>query len=182
MFAEKGFMCMEIDLSSPRQDGTQRSSKELMAHFEKGARPWQLYKATRARRRSCYVQRWTELASHLRFGTVAPSPFPPIIFSRSHGALITQTYISSHPASGLVLMSPPPSNASAEGSLLPTPLEEFDYEVKFPVAVVGTKGELERIKTVGRLGSDAVDIIEVESLDGQEAFVKIDTLLDDWGV
>ena len=79
-------------------------------------------------------------------------------------------------------MSPPPSNASAERSLLPTPLEEFDYEVKFPVAIVGTKGELERIRTVGRLGSDAVDIIEVESLDGQEAFVKIDTLLDDWGV
>lgn len=134
----------------------------------------------------------------MRFASASPGPFPPIIISRSAGALISQTYISSNPASGLVLISPPPTNTSLqarsdpldlENAPLPTPLKEFDYEPKFPLAVVGTQDEIESFRKESRLGRavgrrGSVDLLEVRDgdVEGQEAMVKIEQWLDEIGV
>ncbi|THH16153.1 hypothetical protein EW146_g4442 [Bondarzewia mesenterica] len=191
IFSEKGFTCMEIDLSNPPfndGDAASVSSEDLMNHFENGmsARLKSLLKYSDVVNTLSIIHSTPfgaqELASHLRFATAMPSPFPPVIFSRSNGALIAQTYISSHPASGLILISPPPSNLSVAKALLPTPLEEFNYEVKFPVAIVGTKEEVERVTEGGRLGTEDIDVLEVVSVDGQDAFTKMEELLDEWGI
>lgn len=98
----------------------------------------------------------------------------------------------------MVLISPPPTNAtlrSQSDSLhlgngsLPTPLKEFDYEPKFPLAVVGTQAEIETFRKESRLGEavgrrGSVDLIEVRDgdVEGQEAMVKIEQWLDEIGV
>lgn len=121
-----------------------------------------------------------ELKHNIRICSI---PFAPVIFARSAGALIAQTYISSNPASGLFLISPPSSNEAVSQTLLPTPLTEFDYEPKFPLAIMGTSKEMETFKRESRLGKDeGVDIITVNDLEGQEAFVKMEQWLDDMGV
>ena len=50
------------------------------------------------------TRRYTELASHIRLLAI---PFAPVIVARAGGTLIAQTYVSSHPASALLLISPP---------------------------------------------------------------------------
>ena len=60
-----------------------------------------------------------ELMSIIRLSTL---PFPPVIVARGCTCLIAQTYISSNPASGLVLISPPVSNRELFGTMLPTQL------------------------------------------------------------
>ncbi|KAA1479099.1 hypothetical protein DENSPDRAFT_788780 [Dentipellis sp. KUC8613] len=160
MFVENGYTCMEIDLSFPPKDTElRRTSQGLMRHFE------------------------TELASHLRFATMSASPFPPVIISRSAGALITQTYISSNPATGLVLISPPPANTAVDSALLPTPLDEFDYEPRFPVALVDVREQLKMLAETSRLGRDeGVDKLAVGTLSVQDIYAKIALWLDDIGV
>jgi hypothetical protein len=104
-----------------------------------------------------------------------------VIFARSSASLIAQTYISSNPASGLFLISPPPSN-SVSKIILPTPLKEYDFEPKFPMAVMASRQEMELYKE-SRLGRDpGVDKIEVENVEGQEAFVAIEQWLDELGI
>ncbi|OBZ65623.1 Kelch repeat-containing protein 3 [Grifola frondosa] len=103
LYAERGYTCMEIDLPHL---GEKTTSEALMHHFE------------------------FELTSHIRLCAI---PFAPVIIARSSGTLIAQTYISSHPASAMLLISPPASNSSVS-SLLPTPLREFDFEPRFPAA------------------------------------------------
>lgn len=106
------------------------------------------------------------------------------MIARALGSLIAQTFISSHPASGLVLISPPLSNSSDSVSdLLPTPLPEFDFEPRFPVALVCTHAESELLKKTNRLAQDAdVDILAVDDVDSQEAFVKIEQWMDEVGI
>lgn len=97
-----------------------------------------------------------------------------------------------------MLISPPPTNASLqprsdsldpENARLPTPLNEFDYEPRFPLAVVGTQDEIETFRKESRLGRavgrrGSVDLIEVRdgNVEGQEAMVKIEQWLDEIGV
>jgi hypothetical protein len=97
--------------------------------------------------------------------------------------LIAQTYISSHPASGLILISPSPSTSSQEvNKLLPTPIEEFNYEAKFPLLVVDTPTDMKRHQAENRLvRDDDVEVISIQDVDGQEAFRKIETWLDQSG-
>ncbi|PCH34994.1 hypothetical protein WOLCODRAFT_133680 [Wolfiporia cocos MD-104 SS10] len=163
MFAERGFTCLEVDLAPPESIST---SESLMQHFE------------------------DELSSHIRLTAI---PFAPIILARGTGALIAQTYISSHPASGLLLISPPKSNASVSSSsftssdrqLLPTPLREFCFEPKFPCAVMCAQDEAATMQD-NRLWKDAcVDkliVLDQKGVDGQEGFSKIEQWLDDIGV
>ncbi|KPV75407.1 uncharacterized protein RHOBADRAFT_43913 [Rhodotorula graminis WP1] len=82
-----------------------------------------------------------ELVSLLR-DPAASSPFPPLLFASGPSALVAETYVSSHPLSGLCLVSPL-SAASAHPHLpraFPTTLDDFNYEPGFPIAVVAPQG------------------------------------------
>jgi len=155
MFPEKGFTCIQTDLTMPESPA--EDSEALMHHFE------------------------TQLRSNIR---LTMSAFPPVIFARASAGLIAQTYISSNPASGLFLVSPPPTNAAVhEKGLLPTPLKEFDFEPRFPIAVMASSAEMDVLQRESRLATDeGVDRLTVQSVDGQEAFVKADTWLDELGI
>jgi hypothetical protein len=83
-----------------------------------------------------------ELLSLLRDPSTS-SPFPPLLFASSISTLLAETYVSSHPLSGLVLHSPLPAPLahSKFPQAFKTKLDEFDYEPFFPVAVVEGKGK-----------------------------------------
>ncbi|RDX51672.1 hypothetical protein OH76DRAFT_1435096 [Lentinus brumalis] len=158
-FAERGYTCLEIDLGHPE---SVQSSEALMKHYE------------------------SELASHIRLLAI---PFAPVIVARAGGTLIAQTYISSYPASALLLISPPPSNASlsaASAPSLPTPLPEFNFEPRFPCAVMCTESEQPTLERENRLWKDPnVDKIVVpdeRAVAGQEGLVKIEMWLDELGI
>jgi len=154
MFAEKGFTTLESDIDIPAHCVS--DSQALMGHFE------------------------SRLRSDIHLAGI---PFPPVVFARSSAALIAQAYISSNPASGLLLISPPWSNTSLSKDLLPTALKEFDFEPKFPIGIMGTPKEVEVLQQKSRLGQDpGVDMIQVDDIDSQEAFVRMELWLDDWGI
>ncbi|KAM5543558.1 hypothetical protein V8D89_002809 [Ganoderma adspersum] len=157
-FAEKGFTSLELDLGRPADVST---SEALMKHYE------------------------SELASHIRLLAI---PFAPVIVACAAGTLIAQTYISSYPASALLLISPPPSNsalAASDRSLLPTALPEFDFEPRFPVAVMATEQERPVLEKESRLWKDPdVDKLVVRDdtgLTGQEGLARIEEWLDELG-
>ncbi|KAF9068067.1 hypothetical protein BDP27DRAFT_1403484 [Rhodocollybia butyracea] len=112
------------------------------------------------------------------------NPFPPVFFARGAACLITQTYISSNPASGLILMSPPVSNSSISQSILSHALPEFNFEPAFPIAIVDTPQGMAKLQTANnRLANDdRVDKIIVDDLEGQDAFVKMEQWMDDIGI
>ena len=105
-------------------------------------------------------------------------------FARTGGTLIAQTYISSNPASGLVLIAPPPSNSSQEATkLLSTPLTEFDYEPRFPLLVVDTPERMEVHKDSNRLLQDpGVDSVISEELSGTDMLASVEKWMDSVGV
>lgn len=112
-------------------------------------------------------------------------PFPPVIFARASACLIAQTYISSNPASGMVLISPPISNKDLETAELPTPLEEFNYEPNFPIAVIATPKHAERLRKSNRIcQSKNVDIIVDESLNRSDLqlYAQVEKWLDKLGI
>ncbi|KAG1783790.1 hypothetical protein EV702DRAFT_1055515 [Suillus placidus] len=156
MLAEEGHTCIEVDFGPPGESEKCSSSQNLLDRLSE------------------------ELKVNLR---LSGSPFPPVIFARGFAALIAQTYISSHPAQGLFLISPPLSNASLFPSVLPTPLGEFDYELKFPVAVMARPEEMEQLRKYSRLGqNELVDLIEHDNLEGRDAFMRIEQWLDELGI
>lgn len=116
-----------------------------------------------------------------------------MLVARAGGALIAQTYIESNPASGLVMIAPPTSN-DASSALLPTPLPEFTYEPKFPIAIMGTPEEVRLLRDAHRLGKagagkgggrwrrGGVDWLEVEDTEGQAAQNSMEMWLDEIGV
>lgn len=116
-------------------------------------------------------------------------PFPPVVFARSAGCLIAQTYISSNPASALVLVSPPVSNAELDGikaqdglPVLPTKLAEFDFEPHFPIAVMATPERLKALKDNHIVREPEVDKLVTDDLEGQLAFHTIQNWLDKLGI
>lgn len=156
MLAEKGHTCIEVDFGSPDKNQECFSSQNLVDHLSE------------------------ELKDNLR---LSGSPFPPVIFARGFASPIAQTYISSHAAQGLFLISPPLSNASLFPSLLPTPLREFDYELKFPIAVMARPVEMDQLRKDSRLGqNEFVDLIECDSLECRDAFMRIEQWLDELGI
>lgn len=126
---------------------------------------------------------WTlDLRSTVQYSM---TPFAPVFISQSTACLVTQKYISSYPASGLILISPPTSNADLVEDKLPTKVDEFIYEPKFPIAIIDTADRIEKLKATNRLCKDPspfVDIIPVESTDGQPLFSAVDKWLDELGV
>lgn len=156
MLAEKGHTCIEVDFGLPGESDKCSSSQNLVDRLSE------------------------ELKSNLR---LSGSPFPPVIFARGFASLIAQTYISSHPAQGLFLISPPLSNASLFPNVLPTPLGEFDYEPKFPVAVMARPADMDLLRKYSRLGQDdLVDLIQCDNLEGRDAFTRIEQWLDELGI
>ncbi|KAJ7783440.1 hypothetical protein DFH07DRAFT_787728 [Mycena maculata] len=152
----KGFACLHCDLSTAPQ--LHLNSTEIMSHF---------------------VSTLKSLGADS--GILA---FPPVIFARSSAAIIAQAYISSNPATALVLTGNIPAvNADVPENLLPTPLEEFNFEPKFPIALVTTPHEMERLRKTNRLAQDpTVDLLTTEDLASQDAFLKIEGWLDDLGI
>ncbi|EMD32277.1 hypothetical protein CERSUDRAFT_58818 [Gelatoporia subvermispora B] len=157
LFSARGYTCLEIDLGLEESSA---DSQELMHKFD------------------------SEVSAHVRLAAI---PFAPVIIARSGGTLIAQTYISSHPASGLILISPPASNADATSrSLLPAPLPEFNFEPKFPCAILCTEDEAATLADKNRLWQDtSVDkfvVRDEKAVNGQDGFNHIQTWLDDIGV
>ncbi|TBU23874.1 hypothetical protein BD311DRAFT_672966 [Dichomitus squalens] len=159
-FAEKGYTCLELDLGYPFDKDTS-TSEALMKAYE------------------------DDMAAHARSLEI---PFAPVIIARDGGTLIAQTYVSSHPASALLLISPPSSNkafAAANRRMLPTPLRAFDFEVSFPVGVMVTKRKLPALEKESRLWKDpGVDKIVVKgeaAVTEQEGLVKIEEWLHELG-
>jgi len=111
------------------------------------------------------------------------NPFPPVIFARGAACLITQTYISSNPASGLVLISPPASNNSLPKSHPFSTHPESNFEPNFPIAIVDTPQGMANLQSWNRLAKDdRVDRILVNDVEGQDAFVKIEQWMDEIGI
>lgn len=74
-------------------------------------------------------------------------PFPPVMITKGPAALIAQTYVSSRPLTALQLVDPPINNQylrKEHPEMLPTDLDEFDFEATFPVRVVWSQAELQR--------------------------------------
>jgi len=110
-----------------------------------------------------------------------------VIFARSSAALIAQHYISSNPASGLVLISPPTSNASvssdAEAAFDLKSLKEFDFEPRFPIVIIESRDKQDAQDKENRLVRDeGVEMIVVADVDSQDALVKIEQWLDENGI
>jgi hypothetical protein len=86
-----------------------------------------------------------ELSQQVR---VTGIPFPPVILSRSWTSLISQAYISDHPCSALLLLSPPTPDAQ-------THAYELDYEPHFNIGVLLTGAPSEKgFEQTSRLGRD----------------------------
>ncbi|KAL1407469.1 hypothetical protein Q8F55_006902 [Vanrija albida] len=82
-------------------------------------------------------------------------PFAPIVIASGPASLVAQAYVSDFPASGLVLVSPPPdADPRAEGDAA-WPWPEFSYEPHFPILLVGDEAALEHTR-VGRAAADGV--------------------------
>ncbi|KAH9917144.1 uncharacterized protein BXZ73DRAFT_105616 [Epithele typhae] len=155
-FSQRGFTCLELDLARPSGNV---SSQELMKHYE------------------------SEVASHIRLLSI---PFAPVIIARRAGALIAQSYISSYPATALLLISPPPADAVLPRTLLPTPLPEFNFETKFPCAVMCTKHERPALEAANRLwkdpGVDKIVVKDDEAVMGHEGLMEIEQWMDELGI
>ncbi len=95
-----------------------------------------------------------ELAHQIRLMAI---PFAPIIIAAEFSTLLSQSYISSHPASGLVLISPPHSATIATANSLDEPLPELTYEPHFPVLVVASDVQAKEVQAQNRLVGDYAD-------------------------
>ncbi|QRW00618.1 hypothetical protein RhiJN_28636 [Ceratobasidium sp. AG-Ba] len=157
MFSERGYTTLEIDLAPPAAgDESSKTSQALLDHFTK------------------------DLRSHIRLAAI---PFPPVIIARSGTCLVAQSYIESNPASGLVLIEPPVSNASCVPSLLPTPVEEFTFEPRFAIAIISSSDNIKESRIV-REGAKTgwVDVLDVKNSAGSGALMDIEKWMDSIGI
>ncbi|KAF4605370.1 hypothetical protein EYR40_004154 [Pleurotus pulmonarius] len=156
--AAKGFVCVHCDIDLPKthEASQDTQSESLMNYFE------------------------SEFVSCL---SQSPSPFPPVIFARGTGSLIAQTFISSHRAGGMLLISPPSSNTDVPDHLLPTPLPEFDFEMKFPIALIGTAEEIDKLQHHRDLTKTGyVDTYIVGAVDEGTVLLKAEEWLDELNI
>jgi len=170
---EKGFTCIETDLAIPKS--SMADSKVMMSDYESGwcfsCLPYLDYSDGNI---------YLELISIIRLSTI---PFPPVIIARGSTCLIAQTYISSNPASALVLISPPISNDELLGTMLPTQLKEFNYEPNFSIAVLATPPEVKLLLDSNRIcQDDSVDVISVDNLSEKQICFEVDNWLSELGL
>ena len=100
------------------------------------------------------------------------SAWSPIIFTRSTiGIGIAQTYVSSHPAKGLFLISPPKDF-------------EFLFEPKFPIGILEVQSQSQSRDGPGEPEYDErwVTRMVVKDVDNEEALMAVGRWLDDIGV
>ncbi|KAM0749211.1 hypothetical protein T439DRAFT_326955 [Meredithblackwellia eburnea MCA 4105] len=118
LFAKAGYESCLVEVDPKEAKESSCSSKELLEKLE------------------------AELSSLLQ-NPSSPSPFPPLLISSHLSSLLSQTYVSSHPLSGLLLLSPTPVSAlhSSHSSIFPTEVEEFNYEPTFPLGLILEDGE-----------------------------------------
>jgi len=178
-YSEKGFSCLEADINF--ESSTDSSSEERLNRSS------------------------SELTSHI---SSSNNPFPPVLVARSLGCLIAQDYVSSHPVTGLVLISPPPScrflsppsssdpdpdldpallarwSSRPSPGLLPTPLPEFSFEPKFPIVIFALADEVEDLAIQNRLvrrGVEVIVIVDKGLVGGPEGQdVDIVVKLEEW--
>lgn len=146
-FSSQGYSSILLDLDPPLS--SIKDSSSLMQLFEKDA------------------------ISTLREAGQTP-PFPPIMISSGPAALIAQTYVSSRPLTALQLIDPPINNKylrKERPELLSTELEEFDFEITFPVRVVWSEAELRR---QGEAGVPWYDVHRIENEREEEADESLD--------
>lgn len=86
--------------------------------------------------------------------------FPPLLIASASDTLIAETYVSSHPLSGLILCGEPSSDVK--------PTTTFDYEPFFPIALVSMTGK----EPSGRLVQDYPDDVDVLTFDSQEELLS----------
>lgn len=126
-------------------------------------------------------------------------PFPPVLVSTGSSTLLSQTFISDHPASGLILINPPQTTSSVNISNAQdgqAALPEFNYEPHFPILVVAANGgssgfkaqdvEAHRLvkdyesKGVGR-GGKGVSVERVKEERSEETRIQVERWLDRCG-
>lgn len=91
------------------------------------------------------------LATEIRLLAI---PFPPVIVAEGVGCLLTQSYIGDNPASGLVMVNPPPDADprkvnEAGGASWEWPV--FNYEPHFPILVIAEKANLATLQSTNRV-------------------------------
>lgn len=109
----------------------------------------------------------------------ATSFFPPLLFSKGRlECLLAQTYVSSNPLSGLVLISPPAEDSAS-----------FDFEPRFPTLIMSTSQTSQNLAPDHRLLKDYPDevdhlaIVEGHSnMTDQTAFEKVKEWMDNNGL
>ncbi|GAA5928776.1 uncharacterized protein JCM15063_003964 [Sporobolomyces koalae] len=117
-FSSKGYSSLVLDLDPQAATAQAKTSKSVLSALEQ------------------------ELVSLLR-DPATSSPFPPLVFASSTASILAETYVSSHPLSGLVLDQPVPAPLARTRipRAFPTDVDEFDYEPFFPVAVISRDGQ-----------------------------------------
>lgn len=87
-----------------------------------------------------------EMATSLRHAAA----FPPVLFCRDHASIVGEKYASSNGLSALVLIDPAISVVDAINDstkhMLPTPLEEFNFEPRFPCKIAWSSRHIEKIE------------------------------------
>ena len=119
MLAEKGWTGYEIDLESTPSSSS--SSKDSI------------------------LAQAAELRSQIRLMAI---PFPPVLLASGPACLVAQAYVEDNPASGLVMLHPPPDDVVKQEGL------EFRYEPHFPVLLLGDAKSIGGIRA-SRVGSAA---------------------------
>ena len=109
-----------------------------------------------------------EIASHLR------SAFPPVLFARGLATLLAQTYASSHPLTAMHLLDPPISNDYLPDNILPSKLDEFNFEPRFPCLVTWSEAEIERQR---KASVPWYDVHRIEHLREDEAGESLERLV-----
>lgn len=143
MFAEKGYTALEVDITAAGAGVQAASGSQTRSQPESALDG----SSATAPTESPLKAMTTLLASQIRLLAI---PFPPILIASGASCLLTQAYIEDNPASGLVLVSPPPDEdpspssprASSSGRAgervwkWPT----FGYEGTFPILLLGEEG------------------------------------------
>ncbi|ORY92600.1 hypothetical protein BCR35DRAFT_327722 [Leucosporidium creatinivorum] len=114
------------------------------------------------------------------------SPFPPLLFSSSFSTLLSQTYVSSHPLSGLFLHTPPspPSAHSLQPSIFKSELKEFTYEPNFPIGVMDSMAQFEASRLGSEFGEEGEDgwLARVEGQRDEQGWEKAMEWMDENGL
>ncbi len=84
----------------------------------------------------------------------------------------------------MVLISPPVSNKSLEEKkMMPTPLDEFNYEPSFPIAIIASPQEVEHLRQSNRIcQAESVDVLSIDAVNDQQTFRELENWLDKLGI